>query len=106
MAAQVGGISNTTWGTFERSGEITPGVHRAVMQAFGWPVDWDVNLPPAPARQPDDVAELRSEIQGLRAQLAEVLELTTALVVELRQRDGGPRSPARTAPKPRRAAGE
>ena len=103
-AAEAGGISNQSWSTFERTGVVTNGIHAAVIRAFSWPGDWQTNLPEIPDRNPAETSALRAEIQGLRQQMTEVLEVMVDLVVELRARDGETASPAKPAPQRRNAA--
>lgn len=105
QAAAAGGISNQAWSVFERGGAITGGIHRAVMQAFSWPETWQTDPPEVPIGQADVVAELRSEIEGLRAQLAEVLEVMAQLTGELRRRDGDAQPRSGKAAQRRPAAG-
>jgi hypothetical protein len=39
-AAQIAGISNTTWSAFERTDNLTDTIRQAVSDAFGWPATW------------------------------------------------------------------
>lgn len=82
-AAIAGGVSNTTWGTFERTGAITPAVQRAVVTAYGWPADWWDNPPAQAGPHPGEVAELRSLVAEMAAQQTEVAAQVAALQAEL-----------------------
>lgn len=61
QASAAGRISNTTWGRFETSGEVTPAIRKAVARAFEWPKDWPENPPPLPllADSPEIFAKIK-----------------------------------------------
>lgn len=55
-AAQMGGVSNTTWARFEAGDTPLTGKMRlAVAEAFGWSTDWPELDQPAPAGDNSDV---------------------------------------------------
>jgi len=106
-AAQAGGISNQGWSTFERTGRVTDGVQRAVMQAFDWPETWQEAPPERPVAPVGETAALRADLNDLKDQLREALEVMAELTAELRrQRDAGGAHPAPTAQPRRRASAQ
>jgi transcriptional regulator with XRE-family HTH domain len=69
-AAELGGVSNETWGKYERQlTGLSPKIRTAVATVFGWPMDWP-ERPPRPARSGgtmplDAVSQLRREVEEL-----------------------------------------
>jgi hypothetical protein len=75
-ASTKGGISNQTWGIFERTGIVKDGMQAAVMQAFGWPATWSTEPPSLPLSQLDEmVARMGAQARALRAVLRVVRQL-------------------------------
>lgn len=93
-AAQLGRISNSTWGGWENGAlELGDAMRIAVATAFDWEPTWPENPPPDPfnaASDAPDLHKLADEIAALRAELADA-------VSELRAAADQPR---RTAKKP------
>jgi len=73
-AAQHGGISNQTWSVYERDGNLTDAVHRAVMQAFDWPATWRDDAPEAAVSLRDEVAALSQRLDDLAERLNRAAE--------------------------------
>lgn len=82
-AASEGGISNTTWGVFESSGQVTDAIRVGIAQAFGWPTTWPEG---PPALTP--LVEGEPTNAELMAKLDLLVESTDALQA-LVQRMGG-----------------
>lgn len=67
-------VSNTTWGNYEQTGNLTPKIRQAVSVAFGWPLSW-----PEVANQEDlnvvltKLGELETLVRRLQAQLTDAL---------------------------------
>lgn len=80
-AAQVAGISNTTWSTFERTDIVTDRIREAVADAFGWPRNW----PEEPVLAEPTVQQALIEAMDLRMQIAvdQSLANQTALLAKL-----------------------
>lgn len=78
-AAHSGGISNTTWGTFEDTGKVTDGVRRGVARAFGWSTTWP-EVPPALTR-PDPTEPSNAELMA-KIDVLTVLVQNMGVVVE------------------------
>lgn len=76
-AATAGGISNTTWGTFEAAGQVTDTVRVGVAQAFGWPTTWPEGPPaltPLVEGEPSN-ADLAAKLDALLQSNAALHEL-------------------------------
>lgn len=75
-AADHGGISNTTWGKYEKTGILTDAMQQAIMRAFDWEPTWAETQTKVAATSPDpDVLAKLSEVeQILRALTASVTD--------------------------------
>jgi transcriptional regulator with XRE-family HTH domain len=84
----IGGISNTTWGQYEKAGVLSDTIRVAISIAFGWPRDWPVN---APATPPEDegarIAHLIVQLDERLADLQRQGEKQAAAVEDLARRD-------------------
>lgn len=81
-AAQEGGVSNQTWGSFEAGGALTYRMREAVQKAFGWAGTWPEDPDPI---LPGEVAdELRQLIAAQALQLEQLTERVADLDAELR----------------------
>jgi hypothetical protein len=75
-AARIGGTSNQTWGLYERTGDMSNAMRRAIPQAFGWSTGWETD-PPAPTAT---LTTLTVEIAELRAQVTALAEVVEGLL--------------------------
>lgn len=75
-AATAGGVSNTTWSTYEATGVLTDKMQRAIVQAFGWDATWAEHLPAEPPSSGEDVLRmLVDEVAALRRHVELLAEL-------------------------------
>jgi hypothetical protein len=111
-ASEIGGITNTVWSKFEAGGNITPGLRKAVANAFGWPHSWPEQLPdltPEPEAREDELTQRLERIEGLVVQLLQgQIAGLTGLEELLQQRlpeAGTPPRSSRQASRQGRSAG-
>lgn len=95
-AAQRGGISNQTWGTFEKGGVVTNKVRAGVAEAFGWPTTWPES---PPALTP--LVEGEPTPSELMAKLDQVLASTAAIQIAVQSMGDVVERLAGPGPKPR-----
>lgn len=89
-AGAQGGISNTTWASFEATGMVTPKVRIAIAKAFGWPSSWPEELPEPPVIfqgeppvSPNDVSQLRGRVDSMESELDRLRSQVVALAQQV-----------------------
>lgn len=93
-AAAEGGISNQTWGDFEKSGKLGDAMQLGVARAFGWPTDWADDPPPTATAAVDEsvlafataAALVADRNNALLDTLSEKMDRVLSLLLELRDR--------------------
>lgn len=81
-AAQEGGVSNQTWGSYENGGPLTVRMRAAVQRAFSWPATWPEE--PVNAVRQDEAAALRHLIAEQALQMEQLIARVEDLDAELR----------------------
>lgn len=103
-AARHGGVSNTTWGDYEKSGILTAGMQQAIVRAFDWAPTWaeDVDAP-APAVPDDVLTMLVARVEALHKDvlaIAQTLHRLSALLAPDPGASGSERLPGRSVRLP------
>lgn len=93
-AASEGGTSNQTWGTFEKTGNLTDTMQQAIMKAFGWPASWRDDDPEPGVSLRDEVARLQAQVAHLAEQMKTVRRQLAGMGVEVERTAGRTRQPS------------
>lgn len=76
-AAQIGGVSNTTWSRYEESGHLTDSMRVAVAKVMGWRTDWPESPPPDNLEEIPIERTVRAELDLILTRLAAVEQLAS-----------------------------
>ncbi len=78
-AASRGGISNETWGRYEKGGKLTPDMRAAIAKAFDWSADWPEN-PPTLTAPPNGNNDSLNEVVRLQRETLTLIRLVAGFM--------------------------